>query len=249
MLVSPGAGGAHNWNPMAYSPLTKLVYLPVTETYMAYAAADELRSRQASGPGHRASPATTPSARRSTEYADAHTKRLALGVEPGDAEGSLARRPIRSKGSGGVLATAGNLVFQGTISATLAAYRADNGKKVWEMPVQNVPVAAPITYMVDGEQYVAVNAGWGGGLAHVERSNYTKLFLGKPRLLVFKIGGKAKLPPLPPASRIVPGIAGAAQALTGSPEPDRARASSSTAPIACCATASRRAAASRICAI
>ncbi len=107
-------------------------------------------------------------------------------------------------GSGGVLATAGNLVFQGTIGTSMAAYRADNGKKLWEMPVQNVPVAAPIAYTVDGEQYVAVNAGWGGGLAHVERAKYTSLFLGKPRLLVFKLGGTARLPPLPPASMIVP---------------------------------------------
>ncbi len=63
VMVSPGAGGAHNWNPMAYSPLTGLVYVPVTETYMAYAAAETF------APGARrsapASPATTPSARRS----------------------------------------------------------------------------------------------------------------------------------------------------------------------------------------
>ena len=72
-----------------------------------------------------------------------------------------------------MLVTAGNLVFQGTIGTTFAAYRADTGEKVWEMPVQQVPIAAPITYEVDGEQYIAVNAGWGGGLAHVERSAYT----------------------------------------------------------------------------
>jgi len=70
-----------------------------------------------------------------------------------------------------------------------------------------VPIAAPITYMVDGVQYIAVNAGWGGGLAHVERSNYSKLFIGKPRLLVFKLGGTAKLPPMPKESLEVPELA------------------------------------------
>ena len=113
-----------------------------------------------------------------------------------------------------MLVTAGNLVFQGTIGTTFAAYRADTGVKVWEMPVQQVPISAPIAFEVDGEQYIAVNAGWGGGLAHVERSQYTQLFLSKPRLLVFKLDGKATLPPLPAASMQVPELT-APPALTG----------------------------------
>jgi quinohemoprotein ethanol dehydrogenase len=137
------------------------------------------------------------------EYADAHSKGWLSAWNPATQK-EVWRGPVTQKGAGGVLATAGNLVFQGTISTTFAAYRADNGKKVWEMPVQNVPIAAPITYIVDGEQYIAVNTGWGGGLAHVERSNYTQLFLGKPRLLVFKLGGKAKLPAMPTSSIEVP---------------------------------------------
>ena len=58
--------------------------------------------------------------------------------------------------------------------------------------------------MVDGVQYIAVNAGWGGGLAHVERAAYSDLHLGKPRLLVFKLGGTARLPPMPAESFAVP---------------------------------------------
>ena len=87
---------------------------------------------------------------------------------------------------------------------------------MWELPVQNVPIAAPITYMVDGEQYIAVNAGWGGGLAHVERAAYSELFLGKPRLLVFKLGGEAQLPAMPEESFVVPAMAAPPPALTGS---------------------------------
>ena len=61
------------------------------------------------------------------------------------------------------------------------------------------PIAGPITYAVDGEQYVAVNAGWGGGLAHVQANSFRDLNVSMARLLVFKLGGSGKLPPLPDA--------------------------------------------------
>jgi quinohemoprotein ethanol dehydrogenase len=202
VMVSPGAGGGHNWNPMAFSPKTGLVYIPVSETYMAYAAAasydmDKHQGLGTSFSGYEAERKAI------ADYADAHTKGWLSAWNPATHK-EVWRVAHPLNGSGGTLATAGNLVFQGTIESSLAAYAADTGRKLWDMPLQNVAVAAPITYMVDGEQYVAVNAGWGGGLAHVERAKYTSLFLGKPRLLVFKLGGTARLPPLPPESRIVP---------------------------------------------
>ena len=200
VMVSPGAGGAHNWNPMAFSPKTGLVYIPVTETYMAYAKAEEWEPGKGTGNSY----AGHDDIRREiAEYADANSRGWLAAWDP-IAQEEVWRIPYAQKGSGGVLATGGNLVFQGTIDTTFAAYRADTGEKVWELPVQNVPIAAPITYMIDGEQYIAVNAGWGGGLAHVERAQFSELFLGKPRLLVFKLGGSAKLPPLPPESVVVP---------------------------------------------
>jgi quinohemoprotein ethanol dehydrogenase len=199
VLVSPSAGGAHNWNPMAYSPLTRLVYLPVTETYMGYGAAESFDPAR---PGLGTSFTGYDAERKAiTEYADAHSKGWLAAWDP-VRQREVWRVPSPQKGSGGVLVTAGNLVFEGTIGSTFAAYRADTGAKVWEIPVQNVPIAAPITYTIDGVQYVAVNAGWGGGLAHVERSNYSQLVLGKPRLLVFKLGGSAKLPPMSAAMRV-----------------------------------------------
>jgi quinohemoprotein ethanol dehydrogenase len=201
VMVSPGPGGAHGWNPMAYSPLTGLVYMPVTITFMAYAEAESFDPAKG-GLG--------------TSFGGYQRERLAIAkFSDENSRGWLSawdpktqlevwRTPDEQKGSGGVLATAGNLVFQGNIGRTFAAYRADTGAKVWEMPVQNVPISAPITYMAGGEQYVAVNAGWGGGLAHVERAAYSKMFLAQPRLLVFKLGGKAKLPPQPATSMEVP---------------------------------------------
>jgi quinohemoprotein ethanol dehydrogenase len=101
-----------------------------------------------------------------------------------------------------VLATAGNLVFEGTTKQTFAAFRATDGKLLWEMPVQSAPVSGPITYELDGEQYVAVNAGWGGGAAQIERGAGTAQHRASARLLVFKLGGTKQLPPLPPATPI-----------------------------------------------
>src|SRR5690606_40144404 len=83
---------------------------------------------------------------------------------------------------------------------TFAIFRATDGELLWEMPVQTAPVAGPITYLVDGEQYIAVNAGWGGGAAQVERGAGTALHRAEARRLVFKLGGTAELPPLPEAA-------------------------------------------------
>jgi quinohemoprotein ethanol dehydrogenase len=106
-------------------------------------------------------------------------------------------------GNGGVLTTAGNLLVHGAVTAkSLAIYRADNGAKLWEMPVQNVPVAGPISYMAGGEQYIAVNAGWGGGAAMREFRSGKNMHRSTGRLLAFKLGGKAELPPLPPPQPI-----------------------------------------------
>jgi quinohemoprotein ethanol dehydrogenase len=94
-------------------------------------------------------------------------------------------------GQGGVLATGGNLIFQGSHDRELVAYRATDGERLWGMPIQTFAPGGPISYAVDGVQYVAINAGGGGGqgTADIVRSD--------GRLLVFKLGGTASLPPMP----------------------------------------------------
>jgi len=101
--------------------------------------------------------------------------------------------------NGGLLSTAGNLVFQGTAQGSLEAYRADTGKKLWSADAQSGVVAAPITYTVNGEQYIAVLAGWGGAfpLATGEVALSSGRTQNISRLLAFKLGSKASLPPLP----------------------------------------------------
>jgi alcohol dehydrogenase (cytochrome c)/quinohemoprotein ethanol dehydrogenase len=143
----------------------------------------------------------------------------------------LAWDPVRQKEvwrvnyrgpwNGGVLTTAGNLVVQGSAAGDFAVYRADNGVKLWSMPVQTAVIAAPMTYEVDGEQYIAVLAGWGGGYAMVggELSNKSGNQRNISRVLAFKLGSKATLPPAPaPPARVLnppPQTASAAEVLRG----------------------------------
>ena len=196
VLLTPGPGGGHNWNPMAFSPKTGLAYFPVTEMYMAFSVNPNFR--QSPGNMSQLGISTTGydlTRKAAAAYAAANNKAWLTAWDP-VAQQERWRVPYPNRGSGGVLATAGNLVFQGTIGGTFAAYRADTGDKLWEMPVQQLPIAAPIAYSIDGEQYIAVNAGWGGGLAHSSTAKALGFPISAPRLLVFKLGGKAQLPAL-----------------------------------------------------
>lgn len=200
VIVTPGPGGGHNWNPMAYSPQTGLAYFPVTEMSMAYSLNPAFK--QSPGNMSQLGISTTGydlTRKAAADYAAANNKTWLTAWDP-VAQKERWRVPYPQRGSGGLLATAGNLVFQGTVGGTFAAYSADTGKKLWETPVQQVPIAAPISYMLDGEQYVAVNAGWGGGLAHSTSAKSLGFPLSTPRLLVFKLGGTARLPALAGAS-------------------------------------------------
>ena len=104
--------------------------------------------------------------------------------------------------NGGVVSTAGNLVFQGTGMGEFVAYRADTGERLWSAETQAGVLAGPISYEVDGEQYVAVEAGWGGafGLAAGELALVSHIASNLPRVLVFKLGATKTLPPLAAAA-------------------------------------------------
>jgi alcohol dehydrogenase (cytochrome c)/quinohemoprotein ethanol dehydrogenase len=98
--------------------------------------------------------------------------------------------------NGGILATAGDLILQGTAGGDVIAYRAANGEKLWSSHVQTGVIAAPVSYAVGGEQYIAVAAGWGGvwALAPGELGLKSGLPGNKSRILAFKLGGSAELP-------------------------------------------------------
>src|SRR5690606_33006675 len=94
--------------------------------------------------------------------------------------------------------------FEGTTKQTFAAFDARSGQVLWEYPTQSAPVAGGITYMLDGVQYVAVNAGWGGGAAQIEQSAGIELPRAPARLLVFKLGGTGQLPALAASEPVQP---------------------------------------------
>jgi alcohol dehydrogenase (cytochrome c)/quinohemoprotein ethanol dehydrogenase len=113
------------------------------------------------------------------------------------------RVPFKGPWNGGVLATGGGLVFQGHAPQSFAAYDAGTGEQLWSTQVQTGVIAPPVTYSIDGEQYLAVLAGWGGvyAIAPGVLSEVAGPVRNVSRLLVFKLGGTAVLPPEQPIER------------------------------------------------
>jgi alcohol dehydrogenase (cytochrome c)/quinohemoprotein ethanol dehydrogenase len=186
---------------MSYSPKTGLVYIPVNEASFPYAAADKRWTSKPLGFNNGLDGNLT------TMPADAKIRASVLAGTTGellawDPIAQAARWSVAQLGpsNGGTLATAGNLVFQGTAAGTFDAYSADAGKILWSLPVQTGVIAAPISYSVNGEQYVAVLAGWGGvwDIASGVLAGKSGTTRNISRLLVFKLSGQAVLPPVPP---------------------------------------------------
>ena len=102
-------------------------------------------------------------------------------------------------------------MFQGTSLGQLRAYSADAGKLLWSFEAQSGILAAPMTYLIDGEQYVAVMVGW-GGVWDVSAGKLTsQITPNVSRLMVFKLGAAGKLPALAPSAQRVldpPPVAG-----------------------------------------
>jgi quinohemoprotein ethanol dehydrogenase len=202
-LVYPGPGGAHNWFPMAYSPRTKLAYFPAYQSGFVYARAPNWTPqpfRSNSGWGGFSGEALKKRMALQKE-ADKNEKAMLVAYDPVKQQVAWSV-PLPRHGNGGVFVTASDLVFEGTTKQTFAAFDAKTGKQLWEFPTQSAPVAGGITYEVDGEQYVAINAGWGGGAAQVERGAGIELPRAPARLLVFKLGATRTLPPLAKAEPI-----------------------------------------------
>ncbi|MES2698875.1 MAG: PQQ-dependent dehydrogenase, methanol/ethanol family [Pseudomonadota bacterium] len=200
-LMSPSWLAAHTWHPMAYSAQTGLIYLSAQEQGDVYAAMEAedftfVRHRSNSGQQRRNDPELRA---RLMERARAEEKGYLLAWNP-VTQTEAWRVPYRVPGSGGVLATAGNLVVQGTIDQTLAIYAADTGTKLWEMDIDQAPVAGAITYLVDGVQYIAINAGWGGSPVY----NLGPFTTGTAKLLVFRLGAKSVALPPPPLPSELP---------------------------------------------
>jgi quinohemoprotein ethanol dehydrogenase len=203
--IIPGPLGAHSWQPMSYSPLTGLTYIPVNEVGFNYKSEDDFEFKDSAlNFGIDMIAAGMPQ--------DPKIKKAILDSVKGKL---VAWDPVQQKQAwaverpgpwnGGTLATAGNLVFEGTAAGRFEAYRADTGEKVWSFDAQTGVMAGPVTYTVKGEQYVAVLAGWGGVFPLVtgEVSFKSGRVRNVSRMLAFKLDGKGSLQPLPPVEEPV----------------------------------------------
>jgi PQQ-dependent dehydrogenase (methanol/ethanol family) len=195
VIVSPGPRGAHNWNPMAFNPTLGLVFLGAKVGTQSLHAPDLEWMYDANNVN----------IGRDRDYDGPLVAELAAKPPP---HGELvAWDPVAQRAqwrvthptvdSGGVLATAGNLVFQGRGDGQFIAYRASDGAKLWEFNAGTGIMAPPVTYLVDGEQYVSVMAGLGGpeGLFNVPGDGPVKF--GNGRLLTFALGASASFEPRP----------------------------------------------------
>ncbi|OYW47262.1 MAG: PQQ-dependent dehydrogenase, methanol/ethanol family [Sphingomonadales bacterium 32-68-7] len=202
---SPGAGGGHSWHPMAFNPAEGLVYIPAIEAAFPYfpEAGWKPDPNRGMNTGIDLSAGSMPADAAVRAGAAAATKGALIAWDP-VTQTERWRVPYPGPWNGGVLATGGGLVFQGNGMGNLVAYTARDGKELWRFAAQTGIIAPPITYSVAGEQYVAVLAGWGGvwplspgGILSEQAGPMPNV----SRLLVFKLGGSAKLPPAPPLNR------------------------------------------------
>ncbi len=200
-IAIPGALGAHNWHPMSYNPNTGLVYIPAQQIPQGYAVPaseiDKKRQRLGFNVGVDWSVAQLPDDKDVYKAAIAATtgKLVAFNPKTGKVQWSV---DYPAAWNGGTMTTAGNLVFQGTSTGFFKAYTADTGKELLSMPMQSGIVSAPSTYVVDGEQYIAFLTSKGGAFPLVAgvAGGVTRQVPNIPRLVVLKLNGEAKLPPL-----------------------------------------------------
>ena len=162
VYLAPGPRGAHNWHPMSYSPGTGLVYLPATNNnyYWEKVGEYDYQAGRWNTGTTRGSDANRPERPKLQGPAN-----LLLAWDP--AENREAWRVPATGGHGGTMTTAGDLVFWAT-GTRMAALDARTGQELWSAEVGRA-AGSPVSYSVDGRQYVSVAAGLvtGGGAPYV----------------------------------------------------------------------------------
>jgi len=193
VIASPSPDGAHNWNPIAFSPATGLVYL---------AAKSGTQFVHAPDPKWKYNPESLNLGLDPTYDGPLNARLATLPPAKGEL---VAWDPVKQQAAwrasypslvgGGVLATAGNLVFQGRADGILAAWRATDGMPLWQFDAGTGIIAPPMTYSVDGTQYLSVMAGWGGSSALFNAPGSGTVKPGYGRILTFTVGGTASFNP------------------------------------------------------
>lgn len=201
----PGAVGAHSWQPQSYSPKTGLLYIPTNLAGYPYMAAKNWQPTDIGFQvGLDGAAVAMPADLKVQAGAKAATTGQLIAWDVANQKPAW-KVDLLGPSNGGVLSTAGNLVFQGTSGGEFVAYTADKGQKLWSFPSQTGIIAAPMTYAIGGEQYVAILVGWGGvwdvatGVLAPKGGSTRNI----SRLLVFKLGASGQLPAPPPRKSVV----------------------------------------------
>lgn len=202
VVMWPGPNGGHNWLPMSFDPRTNIAYVP------------ELQQ-----PGTYNDRGIDPKAWKFTPGANDPAVNIDLtSNEPGAGTSEVVAYDVVNRKklwtipnpgfwNGGTMATAGNLLFQGHADGTFNAFSSRNGKKLWSFDAQTGVLAPPITYTVDGKQYVTVLSGFGvsGALFGDIVARFGWQYRSQPRrILTFSLDGTAKLPPAPARQELAP---------------------------------------------
>jgi PQQ-dependent dehydrogenase (methanol/ethanol family) len=201
--LAPGPLGGHSWHSISYSPQTGLVYIPVQEAGFLYKSEPHFQERNLAF--NTAIDFVAGGMQQKPEVKKSILESIKGHLSAWDPiqQKEIWRVDRTSPVNGGILSTAGNLVFEGTAQGSFESYRADSGQKLFSADAQSGVVAAPVSYTVTGEQYIAVVVGWGGvfPLASGEPALKAGRIQNVSRVLAFKLGGKASLPPLPQFSQ------------------------------------------------
>ena len=188
-FIWPSPYGAHNWQPMSFSTKTGLMYIPVQSIPAYFSAKEEVMYRV--NRWNTGVDLNTNRDPKSWVAARASIDALIYGE-------LVAWDPVKKQrawevhhnkpSNGGILSTEGDLVFQGTWDGTFAAYDAYNGDKLWQYKSDSAVLAGPVTYELDGDQYIAVAQGSGGTVMITVGDELQRNKVNQNKLLIFKRG-------------------------------------------------------------
>ena len=214
--ILPGTYGGHGWQAMSYDPEQKIVFIPTMEI----AAVHRVKKSFNETGLFKMQPQTVNTVTEFNLFDTVPDMTDGENIPPITGE-LIAFDPVSGKTqwtvkheqfwNGGPLTTAGGLVFQGNGSGFFEAYNTENGERVWSKNVRIGIMAPPVTYMIDGEQYISILAGdggasnflgdnfgeWEGKVASIKYGNFGKL-------LTFKLNGKSKIEDIPEKDLTIP---------------------------------------------
>ena len=204
-LTTPGPLGGHNWQPMAFNPDTGLVYIPAQEMLFVYSNDKDFEyNRKTWNTGQQVEMTYLPKNPDELAMVDKATVGYLLAWDP-IAQEEVWREQYQRPWSGGLLSTAGDLVLQGTSDGRFIAFDAASGEILWSVDTGQGIIAPPISYMIDEEQYIAIQVGYGGAYALAGAfPSANKNPAQNGRMLVFKLGGEEMSPPVQSIARVNP---------------------------------------------